>query len=452
MMVKKHRLGLALGCLLIIGTSPVAQSASLPWKDANPLERLFGSSEPKGETRHRPRAARSAPAKAVPALSAVPVPDARPDRADVVTTAPAAAEEKPAPAEVAAPAAQGAGESEASKQSQFAKATEATKANEATKSGEANKSGEPSNAGDDVEAKDIPADSVPKPAAAPEPAPVPVAAPADAEAATGGASAETAGSKDAPADPAETAKMPIDDIPVPAVRPEAAGDAAKPEAAPEAPVPATPPAEPESAPNSTENLKSRTATVTPAASVLAAAAIEDAELCEGELKKRGVEFTVGESISEGDCGVLRPINVKRLSSGIAVSPDTQFLCRTALALDDWMTAGVLPAVKAELPGRKLSQFRHASTYVCRPRASESGISEHARGSAIDIAAFVFDKGEDVGVEAQAEGSPEAKFQAAVRTAACGPFKTVLGPGTDPDHATHFHLDIAARKTGATYCK
>ncbi|NDW07005.1 hypothetical protein GTK09_21555 [Jiella sp. 40Bstr34] len=47
---------------------------------------------------------------------------------------------------------------------------------------------------------------------------------------------------------------------------------------------------------------------------------------------------------------------------------------------------------------------------------------------------------------------EKEFLDAVRSAACGPFKTVLGPGTDADHATHFHFDMAARRNGATYCK
>lgn len=434
-MTAAKRSALVLGCLLMVATAPMAQAAGLPWKDANPLERLFGPSKPaKGQTRHRPRPARSTPARAVPALAAVPVPDARPDRNEAVAQPVAAPE--PAGAEVvAAP-------DEPAVGSQSRKQDEASKENEAAKNSEANKGG------DAAKATDIPEVDTPEPADAPLPTP----ADADAASEPADAKAGSAEPQDAPADPAETAKMPIDEIPVPVVRPEAAGDdAAQPGAVPQPPVPAEPP-KTDAAPNSTENLKSRTATVTPAASVLAAAAVEDAELCEAELKKRGVEFTVGESISEGECGVLRPVNVKRLSSGVEVSPDTQFLCRTALALDEWMTAGVLPAVKAELPGRKLSQFRHASTYVCRPRASESGISEHARGSAIDIAAFVFDKGEDIGVEAQAEGSSEAKFQAAVRAAACGPFKTVLGPGTDPDHATHFHLDIAARKTGATYCK
>ncbi|WP_188854092.1 extensin-like domain-containing protein [Aureimonas glaciei] len=461
MTVAKRSL-LVLGCLLMVGTAPMAQAAGLPWKDANPLERLFGPSKPaKSQTRHRPRPARSTPAKAAPALAAIPIPDARPDRAEAAKEEPAAAPESVGTEVVAAPDAKNSSDagpstklseserdSESGKDSGSARDSEPTKASEATKDTDATKDNTAAKASEANKASEAAPSTAAPDAAVPDPAatPTPVPAPADA-------APETAEPQDAPADPAATATMPIDDIPVPAVRPEGAGDdAEKPGTVPETQDPVRPPAEPAPAPNSTENLKSRTATVTPAATVLAAAAIEDAELCEAELKKRGVDFTVGESISEGECGVLRPVNVKRLSSGIEVSPDTQFLCRTALALDDWMTSGVLPAVKTELPGRKLSQFRHASTYVCRPRASESGISEHARGSAIDIAAFVFDESQDIGVEAQAADSPEAKFQASVRAAACGPFKTVLGPGTDPDHATHFHLDIAARKNGSTYCK
>ena len=40
----------------------------------------------------------------------------------------------------------------------------------------------------------------------------------------------------------------------------------------------------------------------------------------------------------------------------------------------------------------------------------------------------------------------------IRKAACGPFKTVLGPGSDADHATHFHVDLAKRRNGGTFCQ
>lgn len=196
--------------------------------------------------------------------------------------------------------------------------------------------------------------------------------------------------------------------------------------------------------------------ISPAMSVEAARAVEDAQACETELRARGAIFTVGASLSDGDCGVLRPVAMTRTSSGIDVSPATRMLCRTALAFDIWATESVGPAARAELGAKAPSSIVHASTYVCRERASEVGISEHARGSAIDIGAFRWDGGdggrEPISVEAQTPGSPEDRFLASVRRAACGPFATVIGPGTDPDHADHFHLDIAARANGSTYCR
>ena len=259
--------------------------------------------------------------------------------------------------------------------------------------------------------------------------------------------------------------------------------------------------------------------ITPAATVAAAAAIKNAKACEAALRERGVAFTVHPSISEGACGVLRPVTIRSLSDGTKISGETQLLCRTALALNDWVTNTVTPAARDAFgPEGKLSALNEISTYVCRPRASEDRISEHARGSAIDIGAFALSDGSTIpvraieselgaharetpdsadgaapdeplatggdgsaagekaagdGEEPPSPGSAEAasdsnsepaqssaakedhrekKFLDAVRSAACGPFKTVLGPGTDADHATHFHFDMAARRNGATYCK
>lgn len=259
--------------------------------------------------------------------------------------------------------------------------------------------------------------------------------------------------------------------------------------------------------------------ITPAAAVAAAAAINNAKACEAALRERGVAFAVDPSISEGACGVLRPVTIRSLSDGTQVSGETQLLCRTALALDDWVTNSVAPAARDAFGStRELSALNEISTYVCRPRASEDKISEHARGSAIDVGAFSLSDGSTIPVRAiesepvvhalqsqgeaegdapdeppaaggdastsggkpagnseespspgsaEAAGDPPSEpasssagqedrdhqaFLDAVRSAACGPFKTVLGPGTDADHATHFHFDMAARRNGATYCR
>lgn len=256
------------------------------------------------------------------------------------------------------------------------------------------------------------------------------------------------------------APPPVAEIPVPESRPADISSPAAPRVTVPAPgpLPASPPvppadsAPPEETRKSPDDRDAPVPSISPAAAVLAAAAVADAERCEDILKKRGIAFSVGKSISAGGCGVLRPVNVSRLASGVAVSPATEMLCGTAIAFDDWMTKVAAPAATDAFPGDRLSAVRHASTYVCRQRASEKGISEHARGSAIDIVTFVLAGGREIRVEAKPPGTPEARFQAAARSGACGPFKTVLGPGTDADHATHFHLDIAARRNGSTYCK
>ena len=65
--------------------------------------------------------------------------------------------------------------------------------------------------------------------------------------------------------------------------------------------------------------------------------------------------------------------------------------------------------------------------------------------AIDLGAFQIGGGRwlEVGGE---HNATDAAFLKTIRAAACGPFKTVLGPGSDPYHAEHLHLDLAARRT------
>jgi len=54
--------------------------------------------------------------------------------------------------------------------------------------------------------------------------------------------------------------------------------------------------------------------------------------------------------------------------------------------------------------------------------------------------------------AQPAGSPEEAFQKAARDGACKSFTTVLGPGSDPSHANHLHLDQRERGKGYRICQ
>ena len=46
----------------------------------------------------------------------------------------------------------------------------------------------------------------------------------------------------------------------------------------------------------------------------------------------------------------------------------------------------------------------------------------------------------------------AAFQAEIRAGACERFTTVLGPGADAAHRTHFHFDLRDREGGYRLCQ
>lgn len=175
--------------------------------------------------------------------------------------------------------------------------------------------------------------------------------------------------------------------------------------------------------------------------------------CRARLIVLGVEFAERDRIDgEGECGITFPIEVESLGDGVELTPGGVMNCDTALAAAQVVQQTVKPTAERELNG-KLVGVRHASAYVCRHRWNGEKVSEHARGNALDISAFLLEDGREVAVQAYGpEHKPENRFFSIVRRAACGPFKTVLGPGTDADHETHFHFDLAERRAGSTYCR
>jgi hypothetical protein len=125
-------------------------------------------------------------------------------------------------------------------------------------------------------------------------------------------------------------------------------------------------------------------------------------------------------------------------------------CATAEAAASFAADVIAPAAKSTF-GLDLVVVGHGSAYVCRPRHGTTKLSEHAFGNAIDIGSFALAGGRSIAVAA-ATDPKEADFLSRIRMMACGPFKTVLGPGTDADHAQHFHFDLAQRRNGGTYCR
>ncbi|WP_315924316.1 extensin family protein [Mesorhizobium sp. SP-1A] len=173
--------------------------------------------------------------------------------------------------------------------------------------------------------------------------------------------------------------------------------------------------------------------------------------CRDRLKALGVSFE--EHGPEHDpgigCSIPYPLIVKNLGASIALEPDAEMNCAMAEAAARFAGEVVSPAAKAEL-GSPVKTIGQASAYVCRPRHAGGKLSEHAFGNALDIARFTLEDGTAVDVK-PSPSEKEKKFLDKVRNAACGPFKTVLGPGSDADHELHLHLDLQPRRDGGAFC-
>jgi hypothetical protein len=180
---------------------------------------------------------------------------------------------------------------------------------------------------------------------------------------------------------------------------------------------------------------------------------EDSQ-CLARLPTLGVVFTRESAIMDrGACNVAHPLSVSSIGSGVAISPAATLTCGVTEALALWARDVLIPAAEEHLDA-KPDELVNASSYVCRPRNNQPGakLSEHARANAFDIAAIGFADRDPVTIESRSSGEIEGRFQRAIREGSCRYFTTVLGPGSDASHATHFHFDMAARRGGYRLCE
>jgi len=159
-------------------------------------------------------------------------------------------------------------------------------------------------------------------------------------------------------------------------------------------------------------------------------------------------------IDEGNgCEIPNAWRVQSLGS-IQFSRAATLNCGMADPLGSWLEQSVQPAAQRAFAESVVS-IDVAASYACRPRNNSRGakMSEHGYGNAIDIAAFTLESGRKVTVlEGWRGGRDERKFLRSVHEAACGEFRTVLGPESDRHHRDHFHLDLQNRRSGATVCR
>jgi hypothetical protein len=154
---------------------------------------------------------------------------------------------------------------------------------------------------------------------------------------------------------------------------------------------------------------------------------------------------------------LGPVRAPRMSGAMTsatLNPAATLACPIVSALDHWVSDGVQPAAMRWF-GSQVVEIKQISSYSCRGMvgAGGSGISEHAFGNAIDIAAFTFADGRRVTVQEGWHGTPEEQgFLRDVHLAACDNFSTVLAPGYNAAHYNHIHVDLMRRANGDRPCR
>lgn len=145
------------------------------------------------------------------------------------------------------------------------------------------------------------------------------------------------------------------------------------------------------------------------------------------------------------CGIANPVRVARVG-GVKLSRPTTMDCPTAIALRYWVEVGLKPVLSEfDWEPRRLEVV---GGYICRTinNSPDGDISEHGRGRAIDITGIGLEGGYTVTVAEGWRRRLEGQVLRRLHRAACGPFKTVLGPDADRFHQRHFHLDTKPRAT------
>jgi hypothetical protein len=182
---------------------------------------------------------------------------------------------------------------------------------------------------------------------------------------------------------------------------------------------------------------------------------EALKACLADLVALGTKFKTATRIDDGEgCGIDQPLEVAEAIPGLDTG-GAQMRCETARALGHWLKDTVQPALKIAMPGKTITGITTGSTYACRLRnsASTGKISEHARGNAIDVAAFKLNDGSEITMKPRNEdGTMEGAFQRTATAGACLHFSTVLSPGSDAAHQDHLHLDVIERDSGYRYCR
>ena len=181
------------------------------------------------------------------------------------------------------------------------------------------------------------------------------------------------------------------------------------------------------------------------------------EACIERLKAAGFTFepATQHTASNSACVIDTPVKLMAVlvaSRGATVRlPEEPMLaCRFAERVGHFVGELVAPVIAGRL-SFELKGVRTGPGFECRNRnrAANGHLSAHALGLAVDVAAFELANGKLLPIKPDGDSRGQAAVTA-IRTAACGWFTTVLGPGSDAAHTDHMHLDILTHGSSDRY--
>lgn len=182
------------------------------------------------------------------------------------------------------------------------------------------------------------------------------------------------------------------------------------------------------------------------------------QACLDSLAAAGIEFEAAATppAANPTCTVAAPVRLKAIKvlsrpPAVIRLPDEPLLsCKFVERFGHWLgdLAGPLIAGRLNIDAKAV---RTGPGYECRNRnrAENGKLSAHAQGLAVDITSFELANGRMVTVKPSGDERARATVDA-LRTAACGWFTTVLGPGSDAEHAEHMHVDILPHGSSDRY--
>jgi len=158
-------------------------------------------------------------------------------------------------------------------------------------------------------------------------------------------------------------------------------------------------------------------------------------------------------IGPGACGGgdMVQLDAVRLTDGgtVALNPKPLIRCEMAESLASFIRDDAAPRVAKA--GAALKRVETYDDFECRGRNRVVGakLSEHGKGNAVDVRAFVLADNKAITLT---DPTVAKNLREDIRTAACARFTTVLGPGSDSHHDSHIHLDIVQRTRGYRICQ